>query len=221
MHQRGYRLQAGDAPLREDLAALLVMLTRHDAKSEALIDPLGGSGTIVVEAACLARTRPVWMSGRTPDAARHPLFGALPRPKPLFADTLPVLFAAEIDSKTQAIMKKTFATAGVEREVEILGGDFATIDPAELLRRARERGMERGVVLSNPPYGERLQHDRAELRRLYRQLGQWCRELRGWRAGFLVANEDFADCFGGRPRVVKPLKNGPIRARFYLYDNQV
>ncbi len=217
MHQRGYRLEGGVAPLREDLAAILVMLARHDPKREALIDPLAGSGTIVVEAACLARARPLWMSGRRPDADRHPLFGALPRPKPLFADTAPVLFAAEIDPRARAIQQKTFATAGVEPDVEILGGDFAAVAPRDLLRRAAERGAQGGVVLSNPPYGERM-GDRTALRRLYRDLGRWCRELRGWRAGFLVANEDFADCFGGEPRIDKPLKNGPIRARFYLYD---
>jgi len=217
MHMRGYRMEAGDAPLREDLAALLVMLARYDARTEALFDPLAGSGTIAVEAAFLAKGRPVWMSGRKPDAERHPLFGALARPKPLFADTTPVLFVSEIDRKLRETMERTFLTTGIERDVAILGGDFRNIDPKLVVERARERGVERGVIVTNPPYGERMGSPDA-LRALYRDLGAWCWELRGWRCAFLVANPEFLEAFGGRPRIAKPLRNGPLRGYFYLFE---
>ncbi|MBM4360772.1 MAG: hypothetical protein FJ096_21910 [Deltaproteobacteria bacterium] len=217
MHMRGYRMEAGDAPLREDLAALLVMLARYDARSEALFDPMAGSGTIAVEAAFLAKGRPVWMSGRKPDAERHPLFGALPRPRPLFGDTTPVLFVAEIDRHLRETMERTFVTTGIERDVTILGGDFRNIDPKLVLERAAARGVERGVVVSNPPYGERMGSPDS-LRRLYHDLGAWCFELKGWRHAFLVANPDFPEAFGGRPRISKPLRNGPLRGYFYLYE---
>lgn len=218
MHMRGYRMEAGDAPLREDLAALLVMLSRYDAKTEALFDPMAGSGTIAVEAAFLAKGRPVWMSGRKPDAERHPLFGALARPKPLFGDTAPVLFVSEIDRQLRETMERTFLTTGIERDVTFLGGDFRNIEPQLVMERARARGVERGVIITNPPYGERMGSPDS-LRQLYRELGEWCWEFKGWRHAFLVANPEFLESFGGRPRISKPLRNGPLRGYFHLYES--
>ena len=70
--------------------------------------------------------------------------------------------------------------------------------------------------MSNPPYGERLGGE--DLEKLYRDLGHWCVQFAGWRAAFLVANPAFEGAFGGRPRIRKPLRNGPLRGYFYLYD---
>src|SRR5690606_5836988 len=99
MHERGYRTHAGPAPLREDLAANLVMLSRFDGRTECLIDPLAGSGTLVVEAALMAAGKPVWMSGRSPKAQSVPLLSEAFRDlgKPLFADSRPRMYAAEVD----------------------------------------------------------------------------------------------------------------------------
>ncbi|HUH05207.1 MAG TPA: hypothetical protein VML75_24580, partial [Kofleriaceae bacterium] len=73
-----------------------------------------------------------------------------------------------------------------------------------------------GLILCNPPYGERL---RAwELEELYQRLGRACRRFQGWRAAFIVASEVFVPAFGGKPRVVKPLANGPLRGHFLLYE---
>ena len=63
---------------------------------------------------------------------------------------------------------------------------------------------ERGVILSNPPYGERIAAE--ELKRLYSGLGEWCRRFPGWRAAFLVANKEFEESFGKEPRIRKPLR---------------
>jgi 23S rRNA G2445 N2-methylase RlmL len=84
------------------------------------------------------------------------------------------------------------------------------------MRRAAERGTARGLILCNPPYGHRLREP--ELETLYRDLGRWCRRFQGWRAAFLVANPEFERAFGVRARVTKPLSNGALRARFYMYD---
>ncbi len=219
MNERGYRMRAGPAPLREDLAANLVMLTRHDARHEALCDPMAGAGTIVIEAAAMARAHPVWMSGRKPAALSWPVFAAhaSARPEPLFPDTRPVLFGCELDGDAVERMRENFEAAGVSEDVDVFAGSFADLAPERLIARAQARGVETGVILSNPPYGERL-GSADEVLRLYRELGEWCRELPGWRAGFFVGNDAFPEAFGGRPRVMKPLKNGPLRAAFYLYD---
>jgi 23S rRNA G2445 N2-methylase RlmL len=86
---------------------------------------------------------------------------------------------------------------------------------------ARERGREvtPGLLLSNPPYGERL--DDADLRLLYGALADTCRRFHGWRAAFLVGNPLLEETFArelGRPRIKKPLANANLRAYFYLYE---
>src|SRR5690606_728822 len=76
MHQRGYRHLSGVAPVREDVAALMLMLARYDSRSDILIDPMGGAGTIAIEAACMATGRGVWCSGYVPACSKLPEFAA-------------------------------------------------------------------------------------------------------------------------------------------------
>jgi putative N6-adenine-specific DNA methylase len=213
MHQRGYRQRGGAAPIRENLAAVLVFLSRWEARAEPLVDPMTGSGTIAIEAALLARAAPVFTRGRRPAFSRLPAFAGGPTgdPEPLFPDTRPRILAADIDPRALENARENAAAAGVTADVELVESDFRDLRPPRAAA---------GVVLGNPPYGERLgDRDDAELLRLYRDLGTFCRGLRGWRAGFLCAHRGFPDAFGGRPRVVKPLKNGPQRATFYLYTS--
>ncbi len=215
LHQRGYRQSGAVAPLRENLAAVLLMLARFDARSEALVDPMAGSGTIAIEAALMGRGEPLWLAGRAPAALRLPAFADLaPRAQPLFGDTRPVVVANEIDTPTVALARGNIEAAGVEPWVRALHGDFRDLSPARLQRAVG--GDRPGLILSNPPYGARLQRD--DPVPLYRDLGDWCRQLPGWRAAFLVAHQDFQAAFGGRARIVKPLKNGNQPAVFYLYD---
>lgn len=218
-HERGYRTRAGQAPLREDVAAYLVMLTRHDARREALIDPCAGSGTLAVEAASMARARVAWYSGRRVAAERLPALAShfqAPR-RPLFGDTRPLVYANELDPEVCRLLERSVETAGVGPDVRISCGDFREIDPRELRRQVEAAGLSGGVVLCNPPWGERMGGDRS-VAQLYRDLSRWCRELPGWRAGFLVAHPEFARWFGARPRSTRPVMSGPLRATFYTFD---
>src|SRR5690606_29961367 len=132
-HERGYRTRAGQAPLREDVAAYLVMLTRHDARREALIDPCAGSGTLAVEAASMARARVAWYSGRRVAAERLPALAShfqAPR-RPLFGDTRPLVYANELDPEVCRLLERSVETAGVGPDVRISCGDFREIDPRE------------------------------------------------------------------------------------------
>jgi 23S rRNA G2445 N2-methylase RlmL len=218
MHQRGYRREGGAAPLRENLAAALVMLARFDARREILVDPMAGSGTIAIEAALMGRGEPLW---RVPPAChRLPAFAGWPvRDEALFADTDPLVIANEIDTRVVAAARSNLAAAGMSERVVSLHGDFRQLTAERIARIARERGRsgQGGVILSNPPYGARLEKA-GDVVALYRDLGAWCRQFPGWRAAFLVANRDFDRAFGGRPRIVKPLANASQPARFYLYD---
>jgi 23S rRNA G2445 N2-methylase RlmL len=229
MHERGYRTHAGPAPLREDLAANLVMLSRFDGRSECFIDPLAGSGTLAVEAALMAAGKPIWMSGRSPQAASMPLFAEAFEQlgKPLFADCRPRIYAAEIDEEVYGTLDRSLATAGTSAQTTTFLGDFRDWDLASHIDP-----NQRGVILSNPPYGARLASSPHELRKLYRDLADWCYKFRGFRACFIVGEPDsggesrqgpsvvqmFQDAFGGRPRVKKPISNGPLRAQFLLYE---
>lgn len=220
MNQRGYRTGGGEAPLRENLAAVLVMLSRHDARSEALVDPMAGSGTIAVEAACMAQGREVWIAPRKPAAGTLPGFEGILKKQapPLFADTRPIVLANELSGQVHERSKKNAARAGVGEFVHFRRGDFRDIETAGITEKIEKRGGDpgRGVILSNPPYGERIAPEK--LLGTYRDLGSWCRRFRGWRAAFLVANRDFEEAFGGVPRIKKPLRNGPLNAYFYMYD---
>lgn len=220
MNQRGYRTERGVAPLRENIAAMMVMLARHDARSEALVDPMAGSGTIPIEAACMAQGRGVWVSPREPLAKRLPPFEELlARPgAPLFGDTRPFCIANELEQRTYVTANQNIQNAGVHGLVETRCGDFQALERDDILKTVEEKGLDpaRGVILSNPPYGERLSP--SQLLLLYRNMGEWCRQFIGWRAGLLVANPGFEDAFGGKPRIKKPLNNGPLKGYFYLYD---
>lgn len=192
LSKRGYRREAGEAPLREHLAAVLLMLARWDARSEALVDPMCGSGTIAIEAALMAQARP---------RAGAP-------GEPLFADAAPEILASDRDRGVIDIARRNARAAGVEDRVAIEARDLFDLGRADL--------PPRGLILANPPYGERLEV--RELSRFYADLGDWCRSLRTYRVGLLVADGPFAQAFGARARVTKPLANGSIRAHFYLYE---
>lgn len=210
MHARGYRRAAGVAPLRENLAAVLLMLARWNPREEVLVDPMAGSGTIAVEAALMSRAEPL---GAGPPALHGlPAFEGAPLAEaPLFGDTAPRIFASDLDRNAVGRARDNARAAGVAADIAWRPQDALSLTPATV---ADAIGEGTGVIVSNPPYGERLDVDED----FYRELGEACRGFRGWRAAFLVANPDFASAFGGRPRVTKPLSNGSQRAYFYLYD---
>lgn len=217
MHQRGYRREAGPAPLRETLAAALVMLARHDSRREILLDPMAGSGTIAIEAALMARGAPLRVAPREPPCARTPGCTELLAPPlpPLFGDTVPLVVAGELDGKAIAVARDNVRRAGVGSDVKTQHGDFRALTPASVARLLRVPEDTPGVIVSNPPYGERMGGD---VLALYDELRRWLGGFRGWRAAFLVANPEFERVLGVRPRIKKPLSASSLRGWFYLYD---
>ena len=151
------------------------------------------------------------MPPRHPALHRLPAFvGIEPATEPLFPGTRARILAGDRDRAAVSAARANVRAAGVEGEVVVQCSDFRHLDPLGFA------GDAPGLVLSNPPYGERLAGP--SLERLYADLGAWCRELRGWRAGFLVGNPEFERAFGPRPRSVKRLNNGPLEAFFYTYE---
>ena len=217
MHERGYRLLPGGAPLREDLAALVVMLSRFDARNEALVDPMAGAGTLAIEAALLATAAPSWSASRRPLASSVALGpDGIDQRGPLFADTRAAVFANERDPEVFRCLEANAGTASVSLTTRL--GDFRDLDPNELRQWALAQGKSSGVIVCNPPYGERTSGREPELQRTYRDLWSWCRRFRGWRLAVIVANPDFLSAMGERPRITKPLSNGPLRGYFHSFD---
>jgi 23S rRNA G2445 N2-methylase RlmL len=214
-HERGYRGAAGPAPLRENLAAAMVMMSRFDVRAEVLLDPMAGSGTIAIEAALLGLGAP--LRPRKPAMLALPDFRALaPRAGALFADARPRVLANELDTRVVAGLRDNAHVAGVDLHIAALHGDFRDLSAARIGKALDGADLSRGVIVTNPPYGERL--DPRELDELYRDLGDFCAERRGWRAAILCANPTFERSFGHRPRSVLDLPNANQPARLYLYD---
>jgi 23S rRNA G2445 N2-methylase RlmL len=218
MNQRGYRRDGGLAPLREDLAAVLLMLARYDARQDVLIDPMAGSGTIAIEAACMAKALPVFVAPRQPLVTGMPAFRDLAPAggEGLFADTNPIILASDVNPGLETVVREGADAAGVGASVRVATSDFRDLSAREVRTLSGADMLERGLIISNPPYGERMRPD--ELYELYADLGRFCADFPGFRAAFLVANPDFEAAFGGRPRIKKPLSNGPLRGHFYLYE---
>lgn len=218
MNQRGYRTDRGPAPLREDLAAVLLMLARYDARADVLIDPMAGTGTIAIEAACMAKALPVFVPGRRPAIVRMPRFRDLPPAgdAPLFADTAPRIVASDVNPGLASVIRAGADAAGVGASLRVLTSDFRDLSARQVREVSGADMFERGLIVSNPPYGERMAAD--ELDALYADLRRFCALFPGFRAAFLVANPDFEAAFGGRPRIKKPLSIGPLRGFFYLYE---
>ncbi|HET6613024.1 MAG TPA: hypothetical protein VFG83_13595 [Kofleriaceae bacterium] len=207
---RGFRADGGEAPLRENLAAALVMLARFDARKDVLIDPMCGSGTIAIEAALMA--------------AGAPLAGGNAAP-PLFPGTHPTIIAGDNDPRQIGRARKAIAGAGLAVHtgadkppagaIHTIAGDFRALTPARVAGLAGSRALQSGVIIANLPYGERL--PMADAYRLYSDVAAWARQFRGLRAAFLIANPRLARAFGTRPKLEKPLRNGGIPVWLYVF----
>lgn len=204
LHRRGYRLETAFAPLRETLAAGILQLLGWDG-SLPLVDPMCGSGTLPVEGALLAGCRP-------PGALRDFAFRRWPRYRPGLWDALlqeaalrqrqpPALIAgSDRDPRALAAAIRNAERAGVGEVVRLQVRD---------LTHARGEGS-RGLVLCNPPYGERLGRGE-DLAPLFRRLGEVYRHgFSGWRGAFLCPEEGLARASGLPLEKLAVLSNGGI-----------
>ena len=225
-HRRGARVASGPAPLRETMAAQLIMLSRWDARSEVLVDPMAGGGTIPIEAAGLAVGAAI---RQPPDLPfRHlAAFDGLPMEAPdLFPGTVPRILALDVDETRIPAMVGNLRAAGLtgpsqEHSLVIGQLDVRALTPdyvAGALPRARD--MKAGVFCFNPPYGVRIGGEAGEekLLELYADMGRALARFRGWRAACFVANARFVEAFGHAPVMTKPATNAELPGAFFLYQ---
>ena len=225
-HKRGARVAAGLAPLRETLAAQLIMLSRWDARTEPLVDPMAGSATIPIEAAGLAVGAAIRRPASLP---LHHLaaFAGLPDETPdLFPGTVARIVALDADAEMLPIMVanlRAAALTGAEYEPSIVIGqqDVRDLTPDDIERLLpATRDMRPGVFCFNPPYGVRIGGERGEeeLLDLYADMGDALARFSGWRAACFVANPEFVYAFGHRPTLTKPASNANLRGTFLVFQ---
>jgi 23S rRNA G2445 N2-methylase RlmL len=225
-HRRGARVASGPAPLRETMAAQLIMLSRWDARFEPLVDPMAGGGTIPIEAAGLAVgaaiRRPVDLPFRHLAA-----FAGLPVDTPdLFPGTVPQILALDVDEALIPAMVGNLRAARLtgpayENSIVIGQQDVRALTPENVARMLpRAAGMKPGVFCFNPPYGVRIGGEAGEERllALYAGMGRALSRFSGWRAACFVANPGFVQAFGHVPTMTKPATNADLPGAFLTYN---
>ena len=210
LHKRGYRPAHNAAPLRETLAAALVTLSHYRGR-EDFVDPFCGSGTIPIGAALIALNRApglnrsfVAMDWRTLDKRIWKDAAEEARSRE-FHGSYSIL-GSDIDPKAIAIAAANAERAGVKEIVRFETSDALRFD----------RQTERGVIVSNPPYGERiLEKEQAEA--LYRGFGAALRDKPNWQVYLLSSHTEFERCFGRQADKRRKLYNGMIKCDLFMY----
>ncbi len=213
LFKRGYRPGHVAAPLRETLAAALVGFARYRGR-DAFCDPFCGSGTIAIEAALIAHNRAPGLN-RTFSAQKWAFAPpavwreAADEAKSLEYDGAYRIFASDTDPKAVALSRENARRAGVERDITFSVADARDFRPPE----------ETGVIVCNPPYGERMLEKR-QAQELYRDFGMAVRGLSGWKQFVISSDADFERCFGGRADKKRKLYNGMLQCNLYMYFNK-
>lgn len=212
LHKRGYREKANEAPIKETLASALVQLSGWQP-GLPLCDPLCGTGTVLIEAAMIARRiapgllrkfisetwtfipSEIWKSERA--AA----YQCIDHQKELH------IYGSDIQESVIELAKENADKAGVledihfeEKSVEFL--------------RLKDEG---GIIISNPPYGERLGEEK-EVLALYKMMGQAFRNNPTWQVNVITSAEFFEKSYGAPATKNRKLYNGRIKCYFYQYD---
>lgn len=213
LHKRGYRPAHNAAPLRETLAAAIVDISGYRGRGE-LADPFCGSGTIAIEAALAAKGRApglnrrfaaegwgvipgrVWSDER--ESARAREFNGEYR-----------IYASDIDPEAVKLARANARRAGVEELIRFSVADARRFD----------RHTDGGVIVTNPPYGERLMEKR-EAGELLRAFGEaWSREG-SWRLSLLTSDENAESLIGCRAGKRRKLYNGMIKCGLFMFEER-
>lgn len=225
LHKRGYRVDGGIAPLRETLAAVLLQEMMWRRKTP-LHDPFCGSGTIAIEATLYAfNVAPGF--GRRFALENLPIYNAERAQQirdeeaaKIRTDVEVRITGSDIDNVAVERSKKNaeYACVMAGRALKSIGisahiprPDFIQSDFADLAAPYDE-----GLILCNPPYGERL-GDADQARELYKKMQSLWTDFNGWDIGIITSNEEFQENFGHKTSAIKKLKAGNLDTYFYIY----
>ncbi|MBS2026492.1 MAG: bifunctional 23S rRNA (guanine(2069)-N(7))-methyltransferase RlmK/23S rRNA (guanine(2445)-N(2))-methyltransferase RlmL [Deltaproteobacteria bacterium] len=223
LHRRGYREDAANAPLKENLAAGILLLAGWPKVAEAgasFYDPMCGSGTLCIEAAMMAAHLPPGLQrtywgflgwrGHQPDVWTKVLEDAKAHVR---REKLPTILGTDHDSRAIRAALSNLEKTGLPRgAVHFEKRELDVAQPPA----ARDE-IPRGLLVTNPPYGERL-GEKLELEPLYRRLGEVLRErFGGWEAWVFTGNVELSKELRLEPARKFPLFNGPIECRLLRY----
>ena len=214
LYKRGYRAVGVSAPLRETLAAAMVLLSSYRGK-DPFCDPFCGSGTIAIEAALIAKNRAPglnrsfssqkwsWLSSQFwMDGAQEAM--------DLEYDGVYDIWGGDVDPRAIEIAKENAVKADVE--------DLVRFEVADA--RAFQRREQYGRIVTNPPYGERML-ERQEAEHLYQDFGRAAADLPdGWKMYILSAHTEFERAFGRQADKKRKLYNGMIKCDLFQYHQR-
>ncbi|WAW15735.1 THUMP domain-containing class I SAM-dependent RNA methyltransferase [Peptostreptococcus equinus] len=211
LYKRGYKEHSVKAPIRETIAAGLVHLTPWKP-GRLLVDPMCGSGTILIEAAMIGVNMAPGINRefisekwRTIDKKiwwdiRREAFDLL-NDKEDF-----IIYGYDIDPQAVEIARENAEIAGVESYIKFEVGDARDFHSDE----------EYGIIITNPPYGERLE-DEESIKILYKELGYTFRKLKNWSYFLITSYENFEYEFGQDAPRKRKLYNGMLKTNYYQY----
>ncbi len=216
LFKRGYRVKTTAAPMKETLAAAMLIDLGYTG-DEAFVDPMCGSGTLAIEAGLIATRRAPGLR-RQFAMSRWPEFRAMAQPlldearKEAQAMVRPApapLFARDYDEEALHAAKRNVTAAGLGAIVRLEEADALTAGPPDCTP---------GLLATNPPYGDRLaEGGQKGMKSFFFALGKTLGAWDGWRLGILNGNTAFESAFHQKPQRRVRLWNGPIECRLLVY----
>lgn len=213
LHKRGYRKLVAKAPIAENLAAALIMLTPWKG-DRILVDPFCGSGTIPIEAAMMAvnmapgMNRDFTASSWEHLVAKRNWYDAVDEASDLIDMSVDTdIQGYDIDDKMVSIARENARLAGVEGKIHFQRR------PVSQLSHPKKYGF----LITNPPYGERLE-EKAALPQLYRELGERFAALDSWSMYLITAYENAQQDIGRKADKNRKIYNGMMKTYFYQYQ---
>ncbi|WPC40950.1 class I SAM-dependent RNA methyltransferase [Clostridium sp. JS66] len=210
LHKRGYRALAGGAPMKETLAAALVLLSKWDP-SRILADPMCGSGTIAIEAALIGKNIAPGLNRSFVSES----WGIIPKniweenrkfARNAINNNEVKILASDMDGSVIRIARQNAEKAGVADCIA-----FQKIPVQEFSSKKRY-----GFIICNPPYGERLGNEK-QIEQLYKQMGEVFQNLNDWSYFVITSHPEFEKYFGLKANKNRKLYNGRIKCYYYQY----
>ena len=214
LFKRGYRTEKGGAPIKENMAAAILLLSNW-YPDKPLIDPTCGSGTFCIEAAMIGMNMApglhrhfafeewTWVDSDLIRRVRARALGQIKQ------DIQLDILGTDIDARMVEIAKRNAEEAGVSEQIVFKQMRLQDLHTDKI----------NGVIVSNPPYGERLLDDDA-VTKLYQEMGQTFAPLKTWSKFILTSDEAFETKFGSQADKKRKLYNGTLKVDLYQYFGQ-
>lgn len=211
LHKRGYRDRAGDAPIKETLAAAMILLSYWN-KDRPLFDPFCGSGTIPIEAAMIGKNiapgldRSFVSEGFSNINKEYWVEERKEAFQSINNDVVLNIMGSDTDKRSILRSRDNAANLGLEEDVTFFMKDMRDVDIND----------DYGIIITNPPYGERM-GERKEIEKLYRDLGKKLNALDTWSVYVITDHENFEKSYGKKANRKRKLYNGRIKVDYYQF----